>query len=93
MSQDRLTPLRDEIDAVDRRIVAAVNERLALVERLWRVKAEEGVDRVDTGREQAILARLAEANDGPLSDDGLAELVAELLALTKREHARVGHGR
>ena len=93
MSEDRLTPLRDEIDAVDRRILAAVNERLALVERLWRVKAEEGVDRIDAGREQAILERLGAANGGPLSGQGLEELVTELLELTKREHERADRDR
>ncbi len=84
-------PLRDvraEIDAVDRRIVAAVNERLALVDRLWRLKAELGVDRIDRDREAAIREALRAANPGPLTEQGLEELITELLALTKREQER-----
>jgi chorismate mutase len=85
---DPLEPLRDEIDAVDRRIVGAVNERLAIVERLWRLKADRGLDRLDPERERSILDSLRAANAGPLTEEGLRELVAELLALTKREHER-----
>jgi chorismate mutase len=82
---DRFGELRELILANDRRIVAAVNERLALVEELWRLKRERGSELVDAGREQALRAALAEANEGRLSADGLDWLVTELLALTKRE--------
>jgi chorismate mutase len=88
MASDHLRPLRDEIDEVDRRILAAVNERLEIVERLWRLKREHGDGIVDPGRELAILERLRAGNRGPLTDEGVAELVTELLALTKREHER-----
>jgi chorismate mutase len=82
---DRFEELRELILANDRRIVAAVNERLALVEELWQLKRERGSELVDAGREQALRAALAEANDGLLSAGGLEGLVTELLALTKRE--------
>ncbi|HEU0336709.1 MAG TPA: chorismate mutase [Gaiellaceae bacterium] len=82
---DRFEELRELILANDRRIVTAVNERLALVEELWRLKRERGSELVDAGREQALRAALAQANEGRLSADGLDELVTELLALTKRE--------
>jgi chorismate mutase len=82
---DRFDELRALILDNDRRIVAAVNERLALVEELWRLKRERATELVDTGREQALRRALGEANGGPLSPDGLERLVTELLALTKRE--------
>ena len=82
---DRFEELRELILANDRRIVTAVNERLALVEELWRLKRERGSELVDAGREHALRAALAEANEGRLSADGLDWLVTELLALTKRE--------
>jgi chorismate mutase len=62
-----------------------VNTRLALVRELWSLKRELGLDRVDPGREAAIRAALAAANGGPLTSEGLDELVSEILALTKRE--------
>ncbi len=85
---DRFGGLRGEIDRVDRRILVAVNERLRLVEELWRLKNELGIDRLDPGREQEIRAGLRAANPGPLTDEGVDELIAELLALTKREQRR-----
>jgi len=82
---DEMSRIRAEIDAADNEIVAAVNRRLRLVTELWQLKRELQIDRVDPGREQALRARLADANDGPLSAAGLQRLVDELLALTKDE--------
>ncbi len=87
---DRFADLRGEIDRVDERILTAVNERLRLVEELWRLKTELGIDRLDPGREQEIRAGLRAANPGPLTDAGVDELIDELLALTKREQRRRG---
>ena len=84
---DEIARLRSSIDANDRVIVAAVNERLRLVTELWQRKSEHGVDRLDPEREARLRAGLAAANNGPLSADGLDRLVDELLALTKRELA------
>jgi chorismate mutase/prephenate dehydratase len=77
--------LRERIEDVDRRIVAAVNERLELVDELWRHKRAKRLPLVVPDREQQLLASLARVNDGPLSDDGLRALYTEILALTKRE--------
>jgi chorismate mutase len=82
---ERLEELRARVAANDRAIVAAVNERLRLVEELWRVKDEQGTDRLDLDRERRLREHLADANTGPLSAEGLDALVTELLALTKRE--------
>ena len=80
--------LREQITDADRRLVATLNERLELVRRLWRIKQERGYDFVDPDRERRLLEELRRANDGPLSAEGLQELVTEVLALTKRELAR-----
>ena len=80
--------LRGEISDVDWAILAAVNRRLELVDRLKRHKEAHGLDFVDRAREDEILARLHEVNRGPLTAAGVEELVTELLALTKRELLR-----
>jgi chorismate mutase len=82
---DEIEGLRARISANDERIVELVNERLRLVEELWRVKARVGAEQVDPDRERALRAQLEAANGGPLSREGLERLVAELLDLTKRE--------
>ena len=82
---DRIDDLRARIGENDRAIVGAVNERLRLVTELWRLKDELGTDRLDPDRERRLREELAAANAGPLSSEGLDDLVTELLALTKRE--------
>jgi chorismate mutase len=82
--------LRGEISEIDRAIVAAVNVRLELVARLKRYKESQGLPFVDPERERQLVDELAGANAGPLSDEGLRDLVAALLELTKREVARDG---
>jgi len=65
-----------------------VNARLKLVARLKSYKESRGLDFVDPEREEWMLQYLARANRGPLSAEGLHELFAEILDLTKREVAR-----
>ena len=85
---DPIRALRAELAALDERLVEGVNRRLELVAELKRVKEERGFDFLDPAREQWLRAHLEEANRGPLSREGLHELVTELLDLTKRELGR-----
>jgi chorismate mutase len=80
--------LREQISDNDRRLVDAINKRLELVARLKAYKDSRGFDFVDTAREEWMLQDLQRANRGPLTSDGLGELYAEVLALTKREVSR-----
>jgi chorismate mutase len=79
--------LRARIAEADRALLAAVNTRLGLVRELHGHKLEHGWDFVDRGREEQLLDALARENPGPLTEAGLRELFAEVLALTKREVA------
>ena len=81
----RIAELREQLAENDVRIVEAFNARLELVARLKRVKQEQGIDLIDPAREEWLRRHLAEANRGPLSAEGLRELHATLLDLTKRE--------
>lgn len=80
-----VTSLRERITENDRAIVEAVNERLRLVSEIQHHKATQNYDRVDSAREDWLVTHLADENAGPLSDDGLRELITALLDLTKRE--------
>jgi chorismate mutase len=77
--------LREQIAELDRKIVAGVNRRLELVAELKRYKEERGVPFFDPEREAYLIAKGAELNTGPLSDEGVRSFYAELLALVKRE--------
>jgi len=80
--------IREEISNLDHDIVEAVNARIELVARLKLYKEENGFPFLDPDRERQLLADLAEANRGPLTGEGLAELVTAILELTKREVGR-----
>jgi chorismate mutase/prephenate dehydratase len=77
--------LREQITEADRATLATVNRRIELVRELREHKAAQGWDFLDRDREERLVAALAEANTGPLSEPGLRELFADLLTLTKRE--------
>lgn len=80
--------LRGQISEADRTLLDAVNRRLELVAELRRYKESHGIAFVDPERERAMLDELARANGGPLSDEGVRELLTMLLDLTKREVGR-----
>jgi chorismate mutase len=77
--------LRERISEADRAILQAINARLELVAALKRYKESQGIGFVDPERERALLDALAEANPGPLSEQGARELFTAVLDLTKHE--------
>lgn len=79
--------LREEISENDRGIVEAINTRLELVAQMQRYKAANGIEFHDPRREWSLLRSLQETNHGPLSPEGLEEILLALLELTKREVA------
>jgi chorismate mutase len=68
--------LREQITAVDRALLAAVNRRLEIVRRL---------PLRDADREELLVRELQETNPGPLSSNGVAELFRYVLELTRKE--------
>ena len=85
MTDPILEQLRQQVSEIDRSIVEAFNRRLEGVAQIKRHKDEHGIAFVDPDREAAMLAQQAGENRGPLTEEGLRALYAELLALTKRE--------
>jgi chorismate mutase len=85
-----LRELREQISATDRAILDAVNARLELVARIKEHKEARGIGFLDPEREQSMLRNLAEANSGPLSEEGVRRLFTEILDLTKQEVAGGG---
>ena len=83
-----LAQLRDQITDTDRALVETINRRLELVAQIKRYKAVRGLPFLDPDREAWMLSYLSRANRGPLSPQGLREIYAEVLDLTKREVVR-----
>jgi chorismate mutase len=81
--------LREQITENDLELVGLLNKRLALVDELWRYKAEHGIDMYVPAREQWMVEFLTRANEGPLSDDALCEIYRTIVETSKAEAARL----
>jgi chorismate mutase len=85
-----LAGFREQIEAIDREILEAVNRRLEIVAQIREHKARRGLPFFDPERETLLLERLRQANSGALSDAAVEELFTTILALLKREAERMG---
>ena len=80
-----LRRLRARVDRVDRRIVALLNERARLALAIGAAKDAAGRRAIrDPAREREVLARVADANEGPLPTPELEALYRRLIAATRR---------
>ncbi|MET1232818.1 MAG: chorismate mutase [Candidatus Limnocylindrales bacterium] len=75
---------RRRIDAIDRRIVALLNERTRIGLEIGVAKAADRRPIRDAQREREVLLRVAAANDGPLPQADLLGLYRRLMATTRR---------
>jgi chorismate mutase len=80
-----VSAFRNEITALDERLVETINARLTTVQSLRAYKDEHGIAFLDPGREAWLVAHLQQRNGGPLSDGAVADLCAFVLDLVKRE--------
>jgi chorismate mutase / prephenate dehydratase len=84
-----LRRLRRRIDALDRRIVALLNERAELGRAVGRAKADAGRRAVrDTQREREVLLRVTMANTGPLPQAELIAVYRRLIAVNRALESR-----
>ena len=76
-----LDRLRAEIDELDRRIVALLNERAELTRAVWHEKVAIGRRAIrDREREREVLLRVSIANDGPIPQADLLAIYRRLIA-------------
>ena len=80
-----LDRLREQIGALDRTVLEALNERVALVRRVNEHKQRAGSPLIDAEREAELLKELAAANPGPLSEGAVQALFAAVLDVMKQE--------
>ena len=84
-----LRRLRRRIDALDRRIVALLNEREELAREAGRAKAAAGRRAIrDVEREREVLLRVTMANSGPMPQADLVALYRRLMTATRALEAR-----
>ncbi|MBZ5703610.1 MAG: chorismate mutase [Acidobacteriia bacterium] len=79
---------RGQIDAIDRKLLQLLNQRVQLALELGRRKRAAGIALRDPRREAAILARMRDRNPGPLPAAAVQRLFRAILAESRRVAAR-----
>ena len=84
-----LRRLRRRIDALDRRLVGLLNDRMELAREAGRAKAASGRRAIrDAEREREVLLRVTMANSGPMPQADLLALYRRLITATRALEAR-----
>jgi chorismate mutase / prephenate dehydratase len=84
-----LRRLRLRIDALDRKLVALLNERAELARDAGRAKAAAGRKAIrDAEREREVLLRVSMSNVGPLPQTDLLAIYKRLMTATRALEAR-----
>jgi len=93
--QPDLGTLRAEIDAVDEKIQAAINERARIAQKVAVVKGPDAraVDFFRPEREAQVLRAVVERNKGPLTDEEMVRLFREIMSacLAQEEPLKIGY--
>jgi chorismate mutase/prephenate dehydratase len=85
MSMDKsadpgLTPLRDQIDAIDRQLVVLVNRRAQFASEVGRLKQVSGAPVYRPEREAEVLRSVTALNRGPLTAAALEPIFREIIS-------------
>jgi 3-deoxy-7-phosphoheptulonate synthase/chorismate mutase len=77
--EGRIRELRERVDDVDLALIHTLNERARIVQELVALKGEAGVALFDPKREEEILRRAVEKNDGPIYDSSMRDIFEMIL--------------
>ena len=89
MSDDKLQPLREQIDAIDAQLLALLNQRARVAQQVGHVKAETNAPVFRPEREAQVLARIAQTNPGPLQSSDLQSIFREVMSACRALEKRV----
>jgi chorismate mutase/prephenate dehydratase len=77
---DKLQPLRDAIDQVDRKLVELLNERARLALEVGHLKRAESAPVYRPEREAEVLRKVASLNRGPLTEAAVTGVYREVIS-------------
>jgi chorismate mutase/prephenate dehydratase len=89
MSDDKLTPLRDRIDAIDKQILDLLSQRAGVAQEVGHIKAETNAPVFRPEREMQVLRNAAERNPGPLADGDVQTIFREIMSACRALEKRV----
>ena len=84
---------RSRIDELDARLLGLLNQRGICALEIGKLKDASGQPIYSPDRENNILARLREANDGPLSDKAVTRLFRHIIDEVRQLEQDHGRGR
>lgn len=77
---DELNTLRQQIDSLDREILAKLNARARLAADIGRIKQRENAPIYVPAREEALLCKLADLSEGPLQEAAIRSIFREIIS-------------
>ena len=77
--RDPMDDLRRRIDAIDRKMVALLNQRAACAIDLGRIKKDRGLPIYQPAREEEVLCNVRAGNGGPLENAALQRLFERII--------------
>ncbi len=86
---DKLLPLREQIDAIDAQILELLSRRGKIAQEVGHVKAETNAPVFRPEREAQVLRSVAERNPGPLKDRDVQTIFREIMSSCRALEKRV----
>jgi chorismate mutase/prephenate dehydratase len=88
-TDDKLTPLRIQIDAIDAQILDLLNRRAQVAQAVGHVKAETNAPVFRPEREAQVLRSVAQRNPGPLIGSDVQTIFREIMSACRALERRV----
>lgn len=88
-TDDKLKPLRQQIDAIDEQILDLLNQRARVAQQVGHVKAETNAPVFRPEREAQVLRKAAERNPGPLLGTDVQTIFREVMSACRALERRV----
>ena len=79
MSIQRLAECRNQIDVVDLKLLALLNERTRIVEEIGRIKQDLSLPIYEPKREDQVFHNVTSNNQGPLSAEALKRIFERII--------------
>jgi len=76
---NEIQQLRNQIDRIDLELLNLLSARATVVLQIQRAKREFGLPSYSATREDEIIRRLRNANEGPLPDDAIEDIFGRIL--------------
>ena len=89
MSERKLQPLREKIDAIDAQLLELLNQRARIAQEVGHVKAETDAPVFRPEREAQVLRKVAERNPGPLLGSDVQTIFREVMSACRALEKRV----